>query len=128
MLTRNVNGRTHEVDVEPDTPLPWGLRDHLRLTGTKYGCGMALCGACTVHLDRSRLHRPGHRGPGAGQARPGPGGPHGPVGSRTPAEIALSIVADLVATANSITLVDRSCAAPPAPDPRGAAAPHTGAT
>jgi isoquinoline 1-oxidoreductase alpha subunit len=47
----NVNGRTLEVDIESDTPLLWVLRDTLGLTGTKFGCGMALCGACTVHLD-----------------------------------------------------------------------------
>ncbi len=47
----SVNGRTHELDVEPDMPLLWVLRDELNLPGTKYGCGMALCGACTVHLD-----------------------------------------------------------------------------
>jgi isoquinoline 1-oxidoreductase subunit alpha len=47
----NVNGKTVEVDVEPDTPLLWVLRDTLGLTGTKFGCGMALCGACTVHLN-----------------------------------------------------------------------------
>ncbi len=46
-----VNGRLREADVAPDTPLLWALRDHLELTGTKYGCGMALCGACTVHID-----------------------------------------------------------------------------
>ena len=46
-----VNGRVREVDAAPDTPLLWVLRDHLELTGTKYGCGMALCGACTVHID-----------------------------------------------------------------------------
>ena len=46
-----VNGDTHEVDVEPDMPLLWILRDELGLTGTKYGCGIAQCGACTVHLD-----------------------------------------------------------------------------
>jgi isoquinoline 1-oxidoreductase alpha subunit len=46
-----VNGDDHEVDASPDTPLLWVLRDHLGLTGTKYGCGQALCGACTVHLD-----------------------------------------------------------------------------
>ncbi|MDX1380019.1 MAG: (2Fe-2S)-binding protein [Xanthomonadales bacterium] len=46
-----VNGTAHQVDVEPDTPLLWVLRDTLGLTGTKYGCGVALCGACTVHLD-----------------------------------------------------------------------------
>jgi len=47
----NINGRVVEVDVEPETPLLWVLRDTLGLTGTKFGCGMALCGACTVHLD-----------------------------------------------------------------------------
>jgi isoquinoline 1-oxidoreductase alpha subunit len=46
-----VNGRQHEVDVEPDTPLLWVLRDTLGLTGTKFGCGIAQCGACTVHID-----------------------------------------------------------------------------
>ncbi len=46
-----VNGTEHEVDVEPDMPLLWVLRDELGLTGTKYGCGVAQCGACTVHLD-----------------------------------------------------------------------------
>lgn len=51
MPTLSVNGRTVEVDAEPDTPLLWVLRDHLQLTGTKFGCGAALCGACTVHLD-----------------------------------------------------------------------------
>jgi aerobic-type carbon monoxide dehydrogenase small subunit (CoxS/CutS family) len=47
----NVNGKELEVDVDPQTPLLWVLRDSLGLTGTKYGCGMALCGACTVHVD-----------------------------------------------------------------------------
>jgi aerobic-type carbon monoxide dehydrogenase small subunit (CoxS/CutS family) len=47
----DVNGRAIETDATPDTPLLWVLRDHLNLTGTKFGCGMALCGACTVHLD-----------------------------------------------------------------------------
>jgi isoquinoline 1-oxidoreductase subunit alpha len=51
MLTLNINGKTMQVDAEPDTPLLWALRDGLQLTGTKFGCGMALCGACTVHLD-----------------------------------------------------------------------------
>ena len=46
-----VNGKAHEIDVEADTPLLWVLRDTLGLTGTKYGCGMGLCGTCTVHLD-----------------------------------------------------------------------------
>jgi isoquinoline 1-oxidoreductase alpha subunit len=47
----NVNGQAMEVDADPDTPLLWVLRADLRLTGTKFGCGKALCGACTVHLD-----------------------------------------------------------------------------
>ena len=47
----SVNGAERELDVPPDMPLLWALRDHLELTGTKFGCGMALCGACTVHLD-----------------------------------------------------------------------------
>jgi isoquinoline 1-oxidoreductase alpha subunit len=51
MIQLEVNGRSHRVDVAPDTPLLWVLRDTLQLTGTKYGCGQALCGACTVHLD-----------------------------------------------------------------------------
>lgn len=46
-----VNGARQALDVHPDTPLLWVLRDHLNLTGTKYGCGMAICGACTVHVD-----------------------------------------------------------------------------
>ncbi|MFN8570846.1 MAG: (2Fe-2S)-binding protein [Gemmatimonadaceae bacterium] len=49
--TLNVNGHTHEVDADPDTPLLWVLRDHLGLTGTKFGCGIGRCGACTVHMD-----------------------------------------------------------------------------
>ncbi len=51
MATLDINGKSVEVDVEPDTPLLWTLRDHLSMTGTKFGCGMALCGACTVHID-----------------------------------------------------------------------------
>ena len=46
-----VNNQPQELDVDPQMPLLWAIRDHLRLTGTKFGCGMALCGACTVHLD-----------------------------------------------------------------------------
>jgi isoquinoline 1-oxidoreductase alpha subunit len=47
----NVNGRVHDVDVEPEMPLLWVLRDELKMHGTKYGCGVAQCGACTVHID-----------------------------------------------------------------------------
>src|SRR5579864_2626701 len=47
----NINGQTHQVDVDGDTPLLWVLRDVLGMTGTKFGCGAALCGACTVHID-----------------------------------------------------------------------------
>ena len=47
----NVNGKSHEVDVEPTTPLLWAIREQIGLTGTKYGCGIAQCGACTVHID-----------------------------------------------------------------------------
>jgi isoquinoline 1-oxidoreductase alpha subunit len=51
MITLTVNGKPYAVDVEPSTPLLWVLRDTLELTGTKFGCGVALCGACTVHVD-----------------------------------------------------------------------------
>jgi len=51
MVTLTVNGKTASVDADPDMPLLWALREDLQLTGTKFGCGMALCGACTVHLD-----------------------------------------------------------------------------
>src|SRR6201988_2411424 len=54
-LQIKVNGQSHAVDVLPDTPLLWVLRDHLRLTGTKFGCGMAQCGACTVFFDGQPL-------------------------------------------------------------------------
>jgi len=50
-LTLKINGTTHHLDVEPDTPLLWVLRDHLGLTGTKYSCGIGECGSCTVHID-----------------------------------------------------------------------------
>jgi len=51
MTTLNINGKAFEVDVEPDTPLLWVIRETIGLTGTKYGCGIAQCGACTVHID-----------------------------------------------------------------------------
>ena len=51
MPSLTINGRVHTVEVEPDTPLLWVLRDTLGMTGTKYGCGIAQCGACTVHID-----------------------------------------------------------------------------
>ena len=87
IIALNVNGRDLKADVEPDTPLLWVLRDELGLTGTKFGCGMALCGACTVHLDgqpvrscvtpvsrggRQEDHH--HRRPRPTAAAPGAGG------------------------------------------------------
>jgi aerobic-type carbon monoxide dehydrogenase small subunit (CoxS/CutS family) len=53
--TLQVNGRTHTIDADGSTPLLWVLRDHLRLTGTKFGCGIGVCGACTVHEDGSAV-------------------------------------------------------------------------
>lgn len=53
MISLTVNGRPQQVDVEPDVPLLWVIRENLNLTGTKYGCGIAQCGACTVHVDGS---------------------------------------------------------------------------
>src|SRR5262245_19773424 len=50
-ITITVNGQPHTLDIEPDTPLLWVLREQLGLTGTKFGCGIAACGACTVHVD-----------------------------------------------------------------------------
>jgi isoquinoline 1-oxidoreductase alpha subunit len=51
MTRLTINGKTHDLDVDPGTPLLWAIREHVGLTGTKYGCGVAACGACTVHLD-----------------------------------------------------------------------------
>lgn len=51
MITLDVNGKSHTLDIDPAMPLLWALRDHVALTGTKYGCGMALCGSCTVFLE-----------------------------------------------------------------------------
>lgn len=51
MAKLNINGKVHDVEVEPDTPLLWVIREHIGLTGTKYGCGVAQCGACSVHIN-----------------------------------------------------------------------------
>ena len=51
MISLEINGKKYEVDVNPDVPLLWVIREHLKLTGTKFGCGVGLCGSCTVHLD-----------------------------------------------------------------------------
>ena len=51
MIRLTINGKTHNVDVDPNTPLLWAIREQVGLTGTKYGCGVAQCGACTVHID-----------------------------------------------------------------------------
>jgi isoquinoline 1-oxidoreductase alpha subunit len=51
MLVLNINGETHRLDIEPETPMLWALRDEIGLTGTKFGCGAGLCGACTIHID-----------------------------------------------------------------------------
>ncbi len=54
-MTLNINGDSHTISVDPKTPILWVLRDHIKLTGTKYGCGVAQCGACTIHLDGSAI-------------------------------------------------------------------------
>ena len=55
MLSLRINGQPHDVDVAPETPLLWVIRETLGLTGTKFGCGIAQCGACTVHLDGAAI-------------------------------------------------------------------------
>ena len=55
MIRLTINGKTHNVDVDPNTPLLWAIREQVGLTGTKYGCGVAQCGACTVHIDGSPI-------------------------------------------------------------------------
>jgi isoquinoline 1-oxidoreductase alpha subunit len=55
MISFTINGKTTKVDADPNTPLLWVIRDYLKLTGTKYGCGISQCGACTVHLDGSAV-------------------------------------------------------------------------
>jgi isoquinoline 1-oxidoreductase subunit alpha len=54
-ITLNVNGKNMPVDADPSTPILWALRDNLEMTGTKFGCGMALCGACTIHMNGSAV-------------------------------------------------------------------------
>ena len=56
MLSLTINGETREVDVDPETPLLWVIREQLEMTGTKFGCGMAACGACTVHINGRRVN------------------------------------------------------------------------
>lgn len=51
MVSLTINGTSHQIDADPEMPLLWAIRDHLNLTGTKYGCGIAQCGACTIHVD-----------------------------------------------------------------------------
>lgn len=51
MVRLTINGKSHDIDVDPSTPLLWAIRDHIGLTGTKYGCGIAKCGSCTVHMN-----------------------------------------------------------------------------
>ncbi len=51
MISLEINGKQHSVDVEPDVPLLWVIREHMKLTGTKFGCGIGMCGSCTVHVD-----------------------------------------------------------------------------
>ena len=55
MVTLNINGRDVQVDADPSTPILWALRDNLDMTGTKFGCGAALCGACTVHMNGAAI-------------------------------------------------------------------------
>ena len=55
MISLTINGKAHELDIDPDTSLLWALRDELQMTGIKLGCGMALCGACTVHMNGSPI-------------------------------------------------------------------------
>jgi aerobic-type carbon monoxide dehydrogenase small subunit (CoxS/CutS family) len=55
MIELSINGVTHRLDIEPDTPLLWAIREQLGMTGTKFGCGIAACGACTVHIDGSAV-------------------------------------------------------------------------
>ncbi|WP_075351288.1 (2Fe-2S)-binding protein [Algoriphagus marinus] len=55
LFNLNINGKSHQVDLDPNTPILWVLRDHLDLVGTKFGCGIAQCGACTIHLDGTAI-------------------------------------------------------------------------
>ena len=69
-----INGKQHAVDVEPETPLLWVLRDTIGLTGTKYGCGIAACGACTVHIDGKAVRSCTIAAPGANVSGSGTSG------------------------------------------------------
>ena len=66
VIQLNVNGKPYSVDVEPETPLLWVIREQIGLTGTKYGCGIGRCGACTVHLNGQPVHSCGRAGIGGG--------------------------------------------------------------
>jgi isoquinoline 1-oxidoreductase subunit alpha len=55
LFNLNINGKSHQVDLDPNTPMLWVLRDHLDMVGTKFGCGIAQCGACTIHLDGAAI-------------------------------------------------------------------------
>lgn len=55
LFNLNINGKSHQLDLDPNTPILWVLRDHLDLVGTKFGCGIAQCGACTIHLDGTAI-------------------------------------------------------------------------
>ena len=76
MVRLTINGKTHEVDVDPNTPLLWAIREQVGLTGTKYGCGVGQCGACTVHLNGAAVRAcltPGARGRPEDHHHRGPG-------------------------------------------------------
>jgi len=114
MITLNINGKVTRVDVAPDTPLLWVLRDTLQMTGTKFGCGMALCETCTVHYvgavgsrlnnDRRRERLASHFDFSADELARLHGPVGLPIGSHTPPEIAVAILAEMVAVRNGVSL------------------------